>query len=342
MSAPFALRPDLAAQLAALRDPAVRDLAWLLFSPDLLRPQPAAPLADLWASPEEADAAAVWLAALDRDAHTLHRALAVQRLTRLGRYAEELLGWFLLQGPFARLVAANVALQRPGRTLGECDFLVETAGGRRLHWELAVKCYLRVGEGPGKLSDFVGPNLLDRFDRKLARLIDHQLRLSAREEFAVLGHPGPWLAQMFVKGWLFYREGDAASGPSHDPAELAPRHPGGWWVTHADWSAFADAQAAAGWSVLPRLDWLAPRRLDGLDGKGTVADASSLPDRTARPSTGIAPPTAPHRLSTQLARCREPVMIAAFATDDDGYRELSRGFVVPDDWPARALAFARE
>jgi len=324
MGTPVAPDADAAARLAALRDPAVRDLAWLLFSPDLLRPQPDAPLADLWESPDEADAAADWLSRLDRDAAALHRALGTSRLTRLGRYAEELLGWFLLQAPYGRLVAANVALRRAGRTLGECDFLVETTRGRRLHWELAVKCYLHVSEGRGLLSDFVGPNLRDRFDRKLSHLLDHQLRLSAREEFAILGHPGPWLAQMFVKGWLFYRAGSGSDVErSREPAELAPAHPRGWWVTHEDWPAFAQAQQAIGWSVLPRLDWLAPRRLPALS-----------------QSTGILPPTAPHTLFEQIARRREPVMVAAFSADGGGYVERSRGFIVPDDWPSRARAFA--
>ncbi|HTH59217.1 MAG TPA: DUF1853 family protein [Paraburkholderia sp.] len=332
MNTPVAPGPGVAARLDALRDPAVRDLAWLLFSPDLLRPLPAAPLAKPWESPQEADAVAAWLASLDRDAHALHRALAASRLTRLGRYAEELLGWFLLQSPFATLVAANVALRRGGRTLGECDFLVETSRGRRLHWELAVKCYLHVGDGRGLLSDFVGPNLRDRFDLKLSHLLDHQLRLSAREEFAVLGHPGPWLAQMFVKGWLFYPAASTTGvDASPDPAELAPGHLRGWWVTHADWPAFADSQAAAGWSVLPRLDWLAPRRLDAQP----VVDPSV---------DSIAPPTTPQRLAERIVRSNEPVMVAAFPAhaESGGYREQSRGFVVPDDWPARALAFARE
>jgi len=351
--APLAPAPDLATRLAALHDPAVRDLAWLLFSPHLLRPQPAAPLADPWESPEEAEAIAGWLFALDRDARALHRALAASRLTRLGRYAEELLGWFLLQGPCATLVAANVALRHAGRTLGECDFLVETNRGRRLHWELAVKCYLHVGDGRGLLSDFVGPNLRDRFDLKLSHLLDHQLRLSAREEFAWLGHPGPWLAQMFVKGWLFYpAAGGDAAGPSRDPAELAPGHPRGWWVTRENWPGFADAYPAAGWSVLPRLAWLAPRWLAGEGGRDEAADDATATLARDVDQTGasqavashaaIAPPAAPHTLFERPGRPGEPVMVAAFRADDGGYRELSRGFIVPDDWPARARVFAHE
>jgi hypothetical protein len=136
---------------------------------------------------------------------------------------------------------------------------------------------------------------------------------------------------MFVKGWLFYRAGgNDARGSMRDPAELASGHPRGWWVTHDDWPAYADAYPAAGWSVLPRLDWLAPRRLSR---EGTVDDGSPL-------HTGIALPRAPHALSERVACATEPLMVAAFAAEDDGYRELSRGFIVPNDWPSRARAFA--
>ena len=156
----------------ALSDPTVRDLAWLLLSPSLLRAQPpAGELADPFETPDEAAATVAWLLRLDRDASPLRQAIASTPIARLGRYAECLLGFFLQHGPAARLVAANVALRLAGRTIGECDFLVETASGRRLHWELAVKCYLHAGGERAELADYVGPNLQDRFDLKLAHLL---------------------------------------------------------------------------------------------------------------------------------------------------------------------------
>ncbi|MCP3722879.1 DUF1853 family protein [Paraburkholderia sp. CNPSo 3272] len=306
-----------------LDDPAVRDLAWLLFSADLLRAQlPLAPLAQWCADAGEACATRDWLARLDRDPARLHEALMAAPTHRLGRYAENLLGWFLAHGPAAQLVAQNVPLRRAGLTLGECDFLVRTRAGEPLHWELAVKCYLHAGPGGdarASLADFVGPNLRDRFDLKLTHLRDRQLRLSAHEEFASLGYEGQWLAQMFVKGWLFYRAGQAAPSRVEDVPELAADHGRGWWVTRSDWPAFAGQQAADGWSVLPRLAWLAPRRL------------------------AAAPTVDPDALLDALARPDEPALIAAFTADGTGgYREQSRGFIVPDDWPARAAAFARQ
>jgi hypothetical protein len=365
--------------LDTLTDPAVRDLAWLLFSADLLRAQPPlAPLAQWWADAGQVRATREWLAGLDRDPARLYAALAAAPTHRLGRYAEILLGWFLSNGPAAQLVAQNVALRRAGRTLGECDFLVHTRAGERLHWELAVKCYLHASGTEGAqaaLADFVGPNLRDRFDLKLAHLRDHQLRLTMREEFDSLGYSGPWLAQMFVKGWLFYRAGQAAPSRVEDAPELSPDHGRGWWVTHSDWLAFAQQQAADGWSMLPRLAWLAPRRLQraataGEKGEGDATDmadphalvahatngdlaTSAPPERPVRDddpqhanfaaSTAVIAPVDPDALFAALTRPHDPVLVAAFSVDSEGgYREQSRGFIVPDDWPARAAEFARQ
>jgi uncharacterized protein len=345
----------LEALLDRLGDSAVRDLAWLLFSAPLVREQPPpGKLARPFETVAEAAAAEAWLLALDRDAEPLRQAMAGSRPTRLGRYAEGLLTYFLEHGPAPRLVAANVALRRAGRTLGECDFLVESSSGRRLHWELAVKCYLHAGGERDSLADYVGPNLQDRFDLKLTRLLEHQLPLSAREEFALLGHAGPWEAQMFVKGWLFYRwdEGAQHAAPPPAPEAVDPGHARGFWVTREQWSRFAARLARQrtgresddAWAVLPRLAWLAPRRpLAGGNAEAAgLSTAQALAERVANVG---------------------PTMVAAFARggfegiegleDVEGlgehgehegratqWREYARGFVVPDDWPERARAFA--
>ncbi|PMS35211.1 DUF1853 family protein [Trinickia symbiotica] len=351
-------RAVLEALLAELHDDAVRDLAWLLFSPPLLREQPPlGMLVNAFETADEVAATEAWLLALDRDSDPLRQTLATSRLTRLGRYAECLLAYFLAHGPATRLIAANVALRLAGRTVGECDFLVETASGRRQHWELAVKCYLHLGGESASLADYVGPNLQDRFDVKLARLLEHQLPLSARDEFASLGHAGPWEAQMLVKGWLFYRWREDApvrnvALPQLHPQAVDPLHARGFWITRAQWPRFAgrfacDAtrvdnfashsaieqssrlslQRADAWAILPRLAWLAPRR----SSKGDGAQAAGL-------STAQA-------LAERLAQHDDPTMVAAFvrAEGDAGsphWRESARGFVVPDDWPERACAFA--
>lgn len=346
--------------LDTLREPAVRDLAWLLLSPNLLRPQPPhaplAPLANPFDTPADLDATLDWLRAQDAAPAALVDDLRAVRITRVGRYAEHLLGWFLRHGPAARLIAASVPVRRAGVTLGECDFLLSSRAGARLHWELAVKCYLHAGDDCARLANFVGPNLKDRFDLKLAHLLNHQLPLSAREEFASLGYAGPWAPQMFVKGWLFYRDGQTP----RDPPELEPSHGRGWWVTRADWPSFAHAHARQ-WRVLPRLEWLAPRgprqRAQQVAQQRTGAEstppqnaqhAQHAQHATREPERTEASSTEPRyvdaqTLAAQISLQHGPTMVAAFAANGAGELvECSRGFIVPDEWPEQARRYARQ
>lgn len=302
-------------------DATVRDLAWLLFAPDLLRADTAgAKLAQPFASADEREATLAWLQALDTAPDPLHVRSRNPRSTRLGIYAESLLEFFLAHGPAARLIAANVPLRKHRRTIGECDFLLETARGARLHWELAVKFYLHIGDGapgPARLSDYVGPNLQDRFDLKHARLLTHQLGLTSRAEFAALDLDGPWDAQLFIKGRLFYHDDAALPAP-----EVGERHLRGWWLTASEWRAGCDAiDDARAWVVQPRLAWLASRRLHAGDAESLMAEAAAI--------------------HTRLQAATSPTMVASYVPDGaGGWMEESRGFIVPDDWPERARAFA--
>ncbi|MDR5854308.1 DUF1853 family protein [Caballeronia sp. LZ062] len=304
-------------------DATVRDLAWLLFSPDLLRESAAgAPLAEPFESAGTRDATLAWLAALDAAPDALHVRSRNPKSTRLGIYAESLLEFFLAHGPAARLIAANVPLRRQRRTIGECDFLLESATGARLHWELAVKFYLHIGDGgarAARLSDYVGPNLQDRFDLKHARLLTHQLGLTSRAEFAALGLAGQWRPEMFIKGRLFYHDEGIAPAP-----EVGEAHVRGWWLTATEWRhrhGQAGRHENRVWVVQPRLAWLAPRRLSASDAESLITEAAAI--------------------HAYLAAITAPTMIAGYVRDEaGGWGEESRGFVVPDDWPGRARAFA--
>ncbi|MDR5779192.1 DUF1853 family protein [Caballeronia sp. LZ065] len=313
-------------------DVTVRDLAWLLFAPDLLSGADAE-LAQPVPSTAEYDATLAWLRQLDAAPQSLHEHARDPRFTRLGIYAESLLRYFLVHGPTARLVAANVPVRRQRQTIGECDFLLEAANGAKLHWELAVKFYLHIGGGStdttsaarlsARLSDYVGPNLQDRFDLKYARLLTHQLRLTARAEFATLGFDGPWRAQSFIKGRLFYHGlHDEAVMPA---PEIGANHVRGWWLTASEWRAarVASANDERAWVVQPRMAWLASRRIDAAAAAALVAESDEI--------------------ATRLAHAATPTMIATYARNEaDEWMEESRGFIVPDGWPDAAREFARQ
>jgi hypothetical protein len=289
-----------------LNDAHVRDLAWLIDSPDLLDPQ--APQWQGRVATLDAPSAEIvdWLRQLDDDPSPLHDALAVQPFTRLGRYAESLMAFYFRHG--GSLLAHGVQVRaEKGGTIGEFDFLLRR-GEQLLHWEFATKFYLLEPSGTGKEADyFVGPNLADTLGAKMRKIFDQQLMLAQHP--AALPHlPLPLkCAQALIKGWLFYRDGDAMQTPG-----VSPRHCRGFWQEFSEIGALPLQSA----TILPRLRWLAPAKIPS-------EQALDRPALTAA-------------LEAHFAKESMPVMIAILERRGDVAVEIERGFVVPDDWRSRA------
>ena len=303
-----------------LRDPHVRALAWLLDAPDLLDPT-----ATRWdgkiAVPRiDPVFLAQWLAGLDAAPAALHAYLNLASISRLGRYAESLMAfYFTAQGC---LVAHGLQVQAARNdTVGEFDFLLRD-GEHLVHWELATKFYLF--EAPGKAEDgdyFIGPNLADTLGAKMQKILQRQLALSL--------HPAaqPYLpqavlhARALIKGWLFYaltcdRDNHAAMTASG----VAAAHCRGFWCPLAQF----DQVEGSCFVVLPRLSWLAPARVPLSDGMTHAAMALWLAEHFAKDAM--------------------PVMVALLQAEPGSTEpgevamatEMTRGFIVPDDWRARA------
>jgi hypothetical protein len=208
---------------------------------------------------------------------------------------------------------------------------------------------------------FVGAGLADRFDWKLRRLLEHQLPLSAHPALTALA-PGDWRARMLVKGRLFYplAHWRSSGAVMHVPA-LASDHERGWWATWDDWLA-ASAHAACHWTILDRLDWLAPLHIAEATAQ-RVTDAAAfavmlrayfdahINDPAPLPPGQVRLPVRPIQVAALRvidAACQPAGATAndaAMGAADDGERpewqvvELSRGLIVPNDWPARAWRF---
>ena len=407
-------------------DVAVRDLLWLLCSPGLLRagagqipqaqpemqsgmPSESLPGTQLDAGRYPRQTLTDLLRQLDAQPARLHAQLAASPQKRLGHYAEQLLAFFLGEGAIGRLIASNLPLRRANQTLGECDFLLETHDGVRLHWELAVKCYLFVDEPNSEqgaerergevalaggtnqvrpadtaiftatstsapanschdytgLARYVGPNLADRFDLKLTRMVKHQLPLSARPEFLALVAGGPWQAELFLRGWLFYPLAPQRSAACFISELLEPQHMRGWWASVGDWQRWQATLGAEAWMILPRLEWMAQRRFDagvgrsaarlGDAGGHAVLDAAGMLERLGThfgeraltaTQVGLAPDSS-SEADPKLLRDEQPhpkhagpVLIAGLKRRGDVWVECTRGFVVDAGWFARARVYA--
>lgn len=305
---------DLADLPRRLHHPAVRDLAWTLLSPPLLESvdgeRPRHPLrASAWAArPEQLES---WLHELDRQPQTLLERLPAAHGNRLGRYYEQLWQFALEAAPDIRLLAANLAIRDHGHTLGELDLLAEDDEGLQ-HIELAVKFYLGPSDADGRLTaNWLGPGRLDRLDLKLARLLQHQLRLTglpaAREPLERLSTRTA-RASLWLGGYLFYPWPHTCGAPP----EAGAHHQRGGWVRRRDWPAWQALHPGC-WQPLPRMSWLAPATCPAAQGWSSARLAAWL---------------------AELPADAEPRMLVQMAPDDAGnWQEVARVFLVDDRWP---------
>jgi hypothetical protein len=291
-----------------LNDPHVRTLSWLLDAPDLLDSHAVSWHGRVATLGPVDEKTSDWLSSLDHAPQRLHAYLGLQPFTRLGRYAEKLMAFYLEhQG----VLHAHGVQVRAGKneTIGEFDFLLRR-GDALVHWEFATKLYLLESSGQGHQADyFVGPNLADTLGAKIRKIMDQQLSLS-RHPAAQFHLPQPIVAaQALVKGWLFY----------HGQTPL-PVRPQGVSQAHCKgfWCALEETGKLAGerYIVLPRLEWLAPAK---------TRPAPTL-DATALKETLVA----------HFSENAAPVLIAVLESKGDYMLEQDRGFIVPNDWRTRA------
>jgi uncharacterized protein len=294
-----------------LRRARVRALAWLLDAPDLLDvhdPHWEGRIATL--GPATPDIAR-WLAELDADPARLDGALGTKLITRLGLYAEKLMAFhFAEQG---RLLAHGLQV-RAARddTVGEFDFLLDDGAGGALHIEFATKFYLlqdgMAGAGAADFDTFVGPNLADSLGRKMRKIFERQLQLGSHPAAQALLPRPVTLAQALVKGWLFYPLGEYA-----EMRGIGAGHCRGFWCALEE----LETLEADRFLVLPRLQWLAPFR---------ASSATWMLDKAQLHA----------ELADHFAATDAPVLVALVDERPDGIVECERGFIVPDDWRARA------
>lgn len=225
---------------------------------------------------------------------------------RLGNHFENIIYQYLNYNSQTTDIKRNIQTRSARRTLGEMDFLVRF-DGHWVHLEVALKLYLLDGSGSG-LADFLGTRRDDSLAAKWTHMINHQLRLAehpaARETLAQLGIDERPRPALWVKGWLFYPFGCPLPRPT---APINPHHQKGWWLTQSRLERLADQGE---YFLLPgKTEWLLPAGL--MD--APVFDLEGL--------------------RTCLSGAPRANLVVAVSQTPQGLRELSRGFVVTDDWP---------
>lgn len=289
---------------------AIRDLRWALTSPPLLDHRLA--VGPEWGALEVARNQGLF-GRLQAPKSPLFKALRRRSTGHLGEYFETLVRVWIDEVPPARLVGSNVQVHGPGGTVGEFDLLFERDDALH-HWELAVKFYLGYPGDHGQPA-WIGPNPADVWLEKWRRMRKHQLRLSrikeGRRRLRRMGVRKQAVSRAFVKGWLFDPLDEAFSAADHP--DTNPDAARGWWVHRGalpDYAMSLAATTASRWTRLGHDRWMSPAVHTDERGLSASLEASI------------------HRTHPDRAH-----LIAGLREEDDGWVEVTRGFVVPDGWP---------
>ncbi|WP_158700942.1 DUF1853 family protein [Phytohalomonas tamaricis] len=313
--------------LERYRHPLVRDLAWLLNAPALIktryRGRPTA--YELGLSEPTA-----WLDTLESDPLMIEDTLSNSLNRRLGHYHEQLWHVLLSQAPGSTLLTHNLAVYDGKRTLGELDILYrEGKDALPTHLEVAIKFYLGLPHGPGPAtaqSRWIGAGGIDSLALKHVHLLDHQLPMlrhdylqPALSDYIAGDRNGdeksdrPDLPhqRLALLGVLFYPWSSPPSNPSADiaaPQGATAHHLRGDWLPWHAWPAYRSHKRIRRAVRMNKPHWLALPRRENLIDVGAFED----------------------ELKAHFAAADFPVQIAI----EDEHQRMARAMIVADRWPS--------
>ena len=259
---------------------AVNDLAWLLSQPPLFTHIDNIP--SEWLLRDYIiDELYPWLYSIDQNPSVLLAHLKLQRSTRLGIYVEQLLSFYFEQHPRFSLLAKNLQVNNPMRTIGEFDFIIyDHKDGQHKHIEVAIKFYL------GRLSDWayipnnrplynwhkwVGPNHKDTLGLKMSHLLQHQLRLSEQPEGknslkAFINQGKTITSRLFFAGQFYFPVFKSISAPSFSNTINQKNR---WYESNFIFNNNDSLSNDSHYCFLPRQYWLSAISQSDID-KGLI------------------------------------------------------------------------
>lgn len=242
--------------------PDVRNLAWILAAPSLLKflpefNQPLTVLDDqFWQ--QQYQAYLPRLQQLEDNPLILEQFLAEHNNHRLGYYFEYLLLFWLQDNQYHcfELIKHRATLFKGKITIGELDYLVRNKiTGEIEHWEVAIKFYL----GYPPLTDayhWLGANDNDSLGRKLHHLATKQFLADQYQDYKINKRC------LLVKGRLFYPStAKNLLARAHSPTVscLSSDHLQGNWIMYQDFINSPEA-AQLQWRHVGKDEWLADQQ----------------------------------------------------------------------------------
>jgi len=269
--------------VSAIRQQLTRDLLWVVNSQPFCEGSLTAPN--------------IALQATDIDADALVHFMQSRGEHRVGRHFEHLLHYWLAEIRHVNLVGQGLQVRDGKRTIGEVDFLYRDERNVLVHCEASVKFFLHHPR-PGT-SHFPGPNASDNYERKMTKLFDQQLALSANHFPDVQERHG------LVRGTVFYHPDVPA--PSVLPERMPANHTRGMWLRQTELARLPDSGCVAG-QIAHKPHWLA----------------------SAGAEHAVAVDELIGQIDTHFQAKDHPLMVCLFREDRS---EAERLFVVPARWP---------
>jgi len=149
---------------------------------------------------------------------------------RLGFIYQDVCHKLFELSPYYQFLADEIQLFESQQTIGAIDFVVRNLNLEEFeHWEVAIKFYLL------HKGQWYGPNAVDRLDKKLDHMLNHQLRMSLSDPFT-RDYP-EWqtiTAKLLMQGRLHINPFTPEPVPSHClDYELNPECIDGYWCFHS-------------------------------------------------------------------------------------------------------------
>ncbi len=302
----------------------VRDLIWVIASPaimasEIIKQYPGDEILIDWI-----EKSATVLKKLDKSPQPLEEFINQSKTNRLGEIFERFWHFWLSDCQSKSVVAADYRVQLKDRTLGAFDLLVDERENKHLgneeiergkllnplvltHYELAVKFYLNTARGI-RMSDWYGAEQSDRLDKKINRMVEHQLKLSHYQATEKLLKQKYWQIEKIIgvcKGRLFL---NAFMPKTSRPDWMNTNALLGFWCPASQFHA-VQKERLLHWYLLEKKYWLAPL---------SAADTNEMEIIAEQKLLGF-----PQTLNQviQIAGC-----------DRVENKEQIRGFIVPDEW----------
>ena len=240
-----------------------------------------------------------------------------KNMKMLGTYFEALWDFYLSYSPKTKLITKNLQVIQDKRTLGEFDFIYENLEPRNfVHLEVAVKYYLGVPEidhcrnvDYSSLDCWIGPNINDRLDIKLDKLINFQSRLSESnrgKELLSQFSINEITPEICLLGYLFYPLNESMKPPT----DSNKKHNRGYWTPLANLNSLVSKEEY--WQVIEKPFWLSPLEVESETKLGRALTVA--------------------RVEQIVEKFNRPVLIGSFIPNQKSFLRKDLYFIVPDTW----------